>query len=329
MAKSPTRRSSAAASRQSVSAKAAARNTVSAPAHPARATSDAMARHAAGVQALAASFPVNANKPGEIGRNNALRPPEGKHAKPQAPAITGSTLSEANASAKTGSGKPTVGASPASQSLDRVRADSSDQVLTTNQGVAIADNQNSLEGRAARADAARRLHPAREDHPLRPRAHSRAHRSCARLGRARLLRVLQAAGEVHPCRAVCRSRQGHAGVRALLHGGRRARLGRHRARCARLRREVLHRRRQLGPGRQQHAGVLHSGRDEVPRPRACRQARAASRHAASRVGARHVLGLRFADARVDPHADVGDVRSRDPAQLAHDARASACTPSGW
>ena len=38
------------------------------------------------------------------------------------------------------------------------------------------------QGRPARADAARRLHPAREDHPLRPRAHPRARRACARLG---------------------------------------------------------------------------------------------------------------------------------------------------
>ena len=49
------------------------------------------------------------------------------------------------------------------------------------------------EGRAARADAARGLHPAREDHALRPRAHPRAHRACARLGGARLLRVLRGA----------------------------------------------------------------------------------------------------------------------------------------
>ena len=45
------------------------------------------------------------------------------------------------------------------------------------------------EGRPARPDAARGLHPPREDHALRPRAHPRAHRACARLGRARLLRV--------------------------------------------------------------------------------------------------------------------------------------------
>jgi catalase len=35
--------------------------------------------------------------------------------------------------------------------------------------------------------------------------------------------------------------------------------------------------------------------------------------------ARHLLGLRVADARDHPHADVGDVRPRHPAQPAHDA----------
>ena len=45
---------------------------------------------------------------------------------------------------------------------------------------------------------------------------------------------------------------------ALLDGGRRARRRRCRARRARLRAEVLHRGRQLGPGRQQHAGVLRA-----------------------------------------------------------------------
>ena len=62
----------------------------------------------------------------------------------------------------------------------------------------------------------------------------------------------------------------------------RARLDRHGARRARLRREVLHGRRQLGSRRQQHPGLLHPGRDEVPRSRARRQARAALRDAAGR-----------------------------------------------
>jgi catalase len=52
-----------------------------------------------------------------------------------------------------------------------------------------------------------------------------------------------------------------------------------------FRRQVLYRRRQLGPGGQQHPGVLHPGRDEVPRPDPCRQARAAQRHAAGSFSA--------------------------------------------
>ena len=133
------------------------------------------------------------------------------------------------------------------------------------------------QGGLARPGAARGLHPPREDHPLRSRAHPGAHRACARLRRAWLLRVLRAADRAHARVDLRRSGQAHAGVRALLDRRRRARLDRHRARRARLRRQVLHRRRQLGSRRQQHPGVLHPGRDEVPRPRPCGEAGAASR----------------------------------------------------
>ena len=92
-----------------------------------------------------------------------------------------------------------------------------------------------------------------------------------------------------------------------------------RARRARLRGQVLHRRGQLGPGRQQHSGVLHPGRDEVSRPGPRRQARAAPRDAAGGERARHLLGLRVADARIDAHADVGHVGPRRAAQLPDDA----------
>ena len=175
------------------------------------------------------------------------------------------------------------------------------------------------EGRAARPDAARGLHPSREDHPLRPRAHPRADRACARLGGARLLRMHQGDPRVHARLALRRGRQADAGLRPLLDRARRARLDRHGARRPRLRGEVLHGRGQLGSRRQQHPGLLHPGRDEVPRPGPRRQARAALRDAAGGVGARHVLGLRVADARDHPHADVGDVRPRHPAQLSDDA----------
>ena len=226
--------------------------------------------------ALAAAMPFNPNKAGEFGEA-ARKPAPGAHVEPRDPATTGSTLTETNPSPKVGSGAPPVGFNATNGPLDRVRVDSGGRVLTTNQGVPVADNQNSLKAGLARPGAARRLHPAREDHALRSRAHSRAHRARARLRRARLLRVLRAADEDHARLGVRRGRQAHAGVRALLHRGRRARLDRHRARRARLRGEVLHRRRQLGPGRQQHPGVLHPGRDEVSRPGSRGEARAAPR----------------------------------------------------
>ena len=95
-------------------------------------------------QALAASMPLNRIKALETGLANAKHPPEGPHADASAPLASASTLAEPNGSAKTGDGMPRIGVDPGSASLDRVRADASGQVLTTNQGVHIADNQNSL-----------------------------------------------------------------------------------------------------------------------------------------------------------------------------------------
>ena len=63
---------------------------------------------------------------------------------PADPSATGSTLTETNPSDKAGAGKPQLGTNPSSLPLDRVRVDSSGQTLTTNQGVPVADNQNSL-----------------------------------------------------------------------------------------------------------------------------------------------------------------------------------------
>src|SRR6185312_9998043 len=65
-------------------------------------------------------------------------------AEPLHPAVTASTLTESSASEKTGRGDPQISFNPLNGSLDRVRVDSSGRVLTTNQGVPIADNQNSL-----------------------------------------------------------------------------------------------------------------------------------------------------------------------------------------
>lgn len=97
----------------------------------------------AGTEALAAAFPFNAAKPSEFG-DAASKPMTGQSAEPPDPIVGASTLSEGNASEKVGSGNPQISFNPGNGPLDRVRVESSDRMLTTNQGVPIADNQNSL-----------------------------------------------------------------------------------------------------------------------------------------------------------------------------------------
>ena len=126
-------------------AKAASRNTASAPSNPSPGPKgDPLAEKAASTQALAASIPFNPNKPGEFGRENAVSPPTGFSADPPSPTVGSSTVSESNASDKTGSGDSIDGANPLTGPLDRVRVDNTGRALTTNQGVAVGDNQNSL-----------------------------------------------------------------------------------------------------------------------------------------------------------------------------------------
>jgi catalase len=104
---------------------------------------DAPARKMAGAGELAAAMPFNATKANEYG-DAARTPKPGAHHEPRTPEVTGSTLTESNPSPKTGSGQPPEGANMTIGPLDRVRADAGGQVLTTNQGVPVADNQNSL-----------------------------------------------------------------------------------------------------------------------------------------------------------------------------------------
>jgi catalase len=96
----------------------------------------------AATQALAAQIPFNANKEAEHGAL-ALSPPEGITVEPSDPSATGSTLTESTESDKAGSAAR-AGFNPGNLPLDRVRVDSGGRVLTTNQGVPVADNQNSL-----------------------------------------------------------------------------------------------------------------------------------------------------------------------------------------
>jgi catalase len=125
-------------------AKTSSRSTVSGPASPSGSDfGDAQTAKAGAMQDLAAAMPHNANKELEHGEA-AYHPAAGQTVEPTDPAATGSTLTEINPSAKAGAGELQLGTNPTNNPLDRVRVDSGGQALTTNQGVKIADNQNSL-----------------------------------------------------------------------------------------------------------------------------------------------------------------------------------------
>ena len=101
-----------------------------------------MAEHAAEEAMLVAAMPFNANKPGEYGYEHAVAPQEGAFSTMPSPRTGASTLSEANDSTKTGA--PSVQPAALDGALTAKRVNDAGQVLTTNQAVAIADNQNSL-----------------------------------------------------------------------------------------------------------------------------------------------------------------------------------------
>jgi catalase len=104
---------------------------------------DLLAAKVAQVQAMSDAMPFNASKAGEHGFANGLAPQAGAMVEPESRLATGSTLSEDNGSEKTGS-TALAGVNSTIEPLDRVRVDSAGRMLTTNQGVAVSDNQNSL-----------------------------------------------------------------------------------------------------------------------------------------------------------------------------------------
>jgi ElaB/YqjD/DUF883 family membrane-anchored ribosome-binding protein len=119
--------------------------TVSGPGVPASPGSgDVLAEKMAGTQNVALAFPFNPTKSAEYDQDAALRPREGLSVKVVDPIVGASTVTELNGSDKAGSGGPHIGHNPTVGSLDRVRVDSTDRSLTTNQGVPVGDNQNSL-----------------------------------------------------------------------------------------------------------------------------------------------------------------------------------------
>ena len=126
--------------------------------------------------------------------------------------------------------------------LDVHRVDPCADVLTTDQGDPCRRHRQLAAGGRARPDAAGGLPLPREDHPLRPRAHPGAGRPRARRRRARLLPGLRVAGRTTRAREFLHdpSASTPVFVRFSTVAGL-ARLGRHRARRARLRHQVLHR----------------------------------------------------------------------------------------
>ena len=172
------------------------RATVSGPAEPKPRpdSNDDLTAKMAGTQDLAATLPFNANKPLEYDPAAAVAPRPGVFVAPDDPIVGSSTVQEKNGSEKVGSGGPVIGENKTIAPLDRVRVDSSKRTLTTNQGVPVGDNQSSLKAGLRGPTLPGGLHPPREDHPLRSRAHPRADRSCARLGRPWLLRMHQGPG---------------------------------------------------------------------------------------------------------------------------------------
>src|SRR4051812_41279503 len=141
----PRKRAQSAKSSRSESTVRNSRTTVSGPAEPdASGHGDVAAEKAAATQEVASAFAFNPIKAAEYDPKAALAPPEGASVKPRDPIAGASTVSELNGSEKAGSGGPNIGQNPMAGPLDRVRVDSSARALTTNQGVPVADNQNSL-----------------------------------------------------------------------------------------------------------------------------------------------------------------------------------------
>ena len=115
--------------------------TVSGPSQPMASMTD-LANHIAEQQILAEAMPFNSAKPAEYGASSKATPPTGAHRAMPSVSSGAGTLSEKNGSLKTGSA--TIEPQSLDGSLESKRINSAGQVLTTNQGVPVANNQDSL-----------------------------------------------------------------------------------------------------------------------------------------------------------------------------------------
>ena len=202
-------------------------------------------------------------------------------------------------------------------------------VLTTQQGIPVADDQNSLKVGARGPTVLEDFHFREKifhfDHERIPErvVHARGY------GAHGFFESYESLADITRADLVPASRREDARLRALLDRRRQQRLGRPRPRRARLCREALHQGGQLGHRRQQHPGLLHPGRDQVPRPDPRRQAGAGPRLSAGADGPRQFLGLHLALAREHAHGACGSCRTGRSRARSGSWRASASTPSAW
>ena len=135
---------------------------------------------------------------------------------PPDPIVGASTVTESNSSDKVGSGGPPRATNPTVAPLDRVRVDSTGRVLTTNQGVPVADNQNSLKaglrGPTLLEDFILREKITHFDHERIPERIVHARGSAAH----GYFECYEPLTELTRASLFARGRQADAGVRALL-----------------------------------------------------------------------------------------------------------------
>jgi catalase len=140
-AKPPVRATSKNKGKGDAGSETAVGTTTSGPSYPIASQTE-LADHAAEQQTLSEAMPFNSAKSAEYGASPATAPPEGPHRSMPSPTAGAGTLSEKNGSLKTG--PAALGPQSLDGSLESKRVNSAGQVLTTNQGVLIANNQDSL-----------------------------------------------------------------------------------------------------------------------------------------------------------------------------------------
>jgi hypothetical protein len=153
----------------------------------------------------------------------------GTTALPSPPAGAG-TLSEKNESLKTGA--PALEPQSLDGSLMSQRVNSKGQALTTNQGVPVASNQDSLKAGLRSPRYSGISSSATKSRVSIMNASLSA--SCTPVAPVRMVTLkLRVTHRINPRCALYGGRQAHPGLRPFLNRGGRARFGRYRPRCAR------------------------------------------------------------------------------------------------